>query len=255
MATTRKTARPADAAIHITQLKKGSLRVRVIGQTPLMQNRMSAKVMQGLLVGSAKKTKAEKAAIKHHPVEEYRSAMELMKDGPTAIGLRVVALKTAMCTAALETAGITKTASQRLLFMPGELTALYGTPQLDMRIVRSADMNRTPDVRSRPIFPKWGAEFDIEFVSPQLSAQSVAALLYNAGILIGIGDGRQEKGKLGYGGFRMIPDDVIDDEWSELVAEHARPAQEAAIVAPEFFNDETESLFDFYMEETQRRAA
>jgi hypothetical protein len=253
--TVKKTAKPISPEIKITPLKRGSVKLRIIGTTPLMQNSMSAKTMQGLLVGTNKKTKAERAEIKHHPLEEFREAAELMRDGPTAVGLKVVAVKAAMCTAALETAGLTKTSAQRLLFMPGELTAVYGTPQLDMRIVRSADMNRTPDVRSRPIFPKWGSEIDIDFIAPQLSASGVMTLLHNAGILIGVCDGRQEKGKLSYGSFRVILDDEKDAEWSELVAQHGRPAQEKAFANPEFFNEETKALYEYYEDELVRRAA
>ncbi len=251
----KKVAKIINPEIRITPLKRGLVRLRIIGTTPLLQNSMSAKTMQGLLVGTAKKTKAERVEIKHHPLEEFREAAETTKEGPTAVGLKVVAVKAAMCTAALETAGLTKTSAQRLLFMPGELVPVYGTPQLDMRPVRSADMNRTPDIRSRPIFPKWGAEIDIEFIAPQLSASGVMTLLQNAGILIGVCDGRQEKGKLSYGSFRVILNDELDDEWSELVSKHGRPTQEKAFANPEFFNDETKALYEFYEEEVVRRAA
>ncbi len=241
--------------IVVPALRRGIVKLRIIGQTPMFQNRMAAKAKQQLLVGGRKKTAADRAQIKHHPVAEFRDSLEQMREGPTALGLRVVAMKAAMCTAALETSGITKTSAQRLLFMPGDLTALYGVPQLRMDVVRSADINRTPDVRTRAFLPKWGAEIEIHHVLPQLPVSSVVTLACNAGVLVGLGDFRQEKGKGAFGSFRVITADTQDDEWDELVADHGREAQLAAIDEPEYADEDTAELMEFFFGEQKRRAA
>ena len=245
----------AETSIHVPVLKQGIAKLRIIGTTPMFQNRMANKATHSLLVGSKKKTLAEKALIKHNPPDEYRNSAEKVRDGPTALGLRVVAVKAAMCTAALETAGITKTSSQRLLFMPGDLTPLYGIPQLRMDIVRSADINKTPDVRTRCFIPKWGAEIEIKYITPQLSIASVVALLCNAGVLVGVGDFRQEKGKGSFGSFRVLGEGQEDHEWDDLVTNHGRMAQLAALENPEFANADTVELMEFYESEVKRRAA
>jgi hypothetical protein len=250
-----KKAATQNSEIHIQELKQGIIHLRIIGTQPLFQNRMSAKVKQGLLVGSRKKTKVERLEIKHNPLQEFRDSAEVISGGPTALGLRVTAVKSAMCSAAIETAGLTKAGTQRLLFMPGDHAALYGVPQLRMDIVRSADINRTPDIRSRAFLPKWGAELDIRFIIPQLTAGAVVTLLNNAGLLIGVGDFRQEKGKGAFGSFRVIGDGTMDPEWGELVRNHGRDAQEAALANPEPADDETATLLDFYLGERQKRAA
>lgn len=241
--------------IVVPALRRGIVKLRIIGQTPMFQNRMAAKAKQQLLVGGRKKTAADRAQIKHHPLAEFRDSLERMGDGPTALGLRVVAMKAAMCTAALETAGITKTSAQRLLFMPGDLTPLYGVPQLRMDVVRSADINRTPDVRTRAFLPKWGAEIEIQHVLPQLPTSSVVTLACNAGVLVGLGDFRQEKGKGSFGSFRVIGPEEQDSEWDELVAGHGREAQLAAIDDPKFADEDTAELMDFFFGEEKRRAA
>jgi len=243
------------AEINVTPLKRASAKLRIIGTTPMFQNRMAEKAMRSLLVGGGKKTGAEKKEIKHNPIEEFRSSAEMMLSGPTALGLRVVAVKAAMCTAALETAGLTKSGAQRLLFMPGDLTPLYGIPQLRMDVVRSADINRTPDVRTRCFLPKWGAEIEVQYIVPQLSAQSVVSLLCNAGVLVGVGDFRQEKGKGAFGAFRVLGEDEQDDEWDELTKHHGRMAQLAAIEHPEYADRDTHDLMEFYHGEVRRRAA
>lgn len=244
-----------DTTITIQPLKRGSVRLRIIGTMPLFQNRMANKAKQQLLVGGTKKTKADRVAIKHNPLSEYRDSAEILPSGPTALGLRVVAVKAAMATAALETPGLTKSSAQRLLFMPGEFASLYGTPQLRMDVVRSADINKTPDIRTRCYLPKWGAEIEVNFISPQLSVQSVVTLLCNAGILIGVGDYRQEKGKGGYGSFRVLGEGEDDEEWNDLVANHGRETQLAALSDPEYADRDTSDLMEHFHSEVRRRAA
>jgi hypothetical protein len=138
--------------------------------------------------------------------------------------------------------------------MPGDYAPLYGTPQLRMDVTRSADVNRTPDVRSRAFLPKWGAEIDIQYIIPQLSTASVVSLLCNAGMLIGVGDYRQEKGKGAFGSFRVIGPGEQDDEWDELVTNHGREAQEAALDSPELADNETAELMEFFEQERKRRS-
>lgn len=241
--------------IIVPALRRGVVKLRLIGETPMFQNRMAAKAKQQLLVGGRKKTAADRAVIKHHPLVEFRDSLERIGDGPTALGLRVVAMKAAMCTAALETAGITKTSAQRLLFMPGDLTPLYGVPQLRMDVVRSADVNRTPDVRTRAFLPKWGAEIEIHHVLPQLPISSVVTLACNAGVLVGLGDFRQEKGKGAFGSFRVITADTQDDDWDDLVTNYGREAQVAAIDSPTYADNDTAELMEFFFGEEKRRAA
>ncbi len=245
----------AEAEIHVTPLKRGMTRLRIIGETPLFQNRMAAKAMQQLLVGGRKKTKADKAQIKHHPLQEFRNSAEILPSGPTALGIKVTAVKGAMCTAALETAGLTKTSSQRLIFMPGDFAPLYGVPQLRMDVTRSADINRTPDIRTRAFLPKWGAEIEIQFITPQLSVLSVVTLLCNAGVLVGVGDFRQEKGKGAFGSFRVITPDEDDPGWEDRITTPGRDAQEAALANPEYADADTADLMEYFFSEQQRRAA
>lgn len=250
-----KKKEPQTTEITIPPLQRGAVTLRIIGTTPMFQNAMSAKAKWQLLVGSQRKGKADRAAIKHHPLEEFRDSAEILPAGPTALGLKVTAVKGAMTTAALETPGMTKTGAQRLLLMPTDFVPLYGTPQLRMDVVRSADAKKTPDIRSRVFLPIWGAEIDIRYVVPQLSVTAVTTLLCNAGVLAGVGDFRQEKGKGSFGSFRVITSDEPDPEWDELVAHHGRSAQEAALADPEYADGDTADLMAFYESEVKRRAA
>ena len=243
-----------DPIVSISQVERRGIKFRIVGTTPLYLNAMSEKVRQELLVGGRKKTAADKIKVKHNPIEEFRASAYIQEEGLTKLGFPMVGLKAAMCDAALETPGITKSSIQRLVWVPDGLANIYGIPRLKMDVVRSADMKRTPDVRTRCFIPHWGAEIEVAYVSPNIDALSVVALLNNAGVMIGIGDFRQQKGKGSYGSFRVLGDGDQDEEWDEL--EHqGRLAQEAAMLHPECADLETQKLFDFCEEEIARRAA
>ena len=78
-----------------------------------------------------------------------------------------------------------------------------------MAIVRSADMNRTPDVRTRAILPRWACQITISYAIPLLKEAQITNLLAAAGFTVGIGDYRQEKGKGSYGQYSLVaPDDA-----------------------------------------------
>lgn len=254
MAKTPKTTETS-ANVTIPALTQHSVKLRIVGTTPLFMNRMAEKARQTLFLGGGKKTTAEKANLKHDPYAEFRAAAHRMNDGSAFFGFPVVGLKAAMAEAAIETAGVKKSSIQRLLFLPGEMVPIYGIPKLRLDVVRSADIARTPDIRSRPYFERWGAEVEIRFVAPQLTRVDVATLLSNAGAIIGIGDYRQAKGKGNYGLFRVLDAVSPDPEWDDLTQNAGRAVQEEAFNNPSFANAETAELMAIYDTAAARRAA
>jgi hypothetical protein len=242
--------------LHIDALKQGRVTLTLIGTTGFYFNAMSVKAKRTLLTGGGKKTAAEKKELKHDPEMEYRDSVYRMQSGETLLSFPAPGVKGAMATAALETAGVTKSSVQRLIFLPEQRIRMWGKPYLKMDVVRSADMNKTPDVRTRAFLPRWVAEVDIAFVTPTLSAHSIVSLLSNAGVIVGIGDFRQEKGRGSYGCFAVAGPDGGD--WADYIAEikrEGRAVQEEALQNPEYADDDTMELMDMLMDERQRRAA
>lgn len=242
--------------LQIDALKQGRVTLKLIGTTPLYFNAMSAKAKRTLLIGGGKKTAAEKKELKHDPEQEFRDSVYRMAEGPTLLAFPAPGVKGAMATAALETPGVTKTSVQRLIFLPEQRIKVWGRPYLKMDVVRSADMNKTPDIRTRAFLPRWCAEVDIAFVTPTLSTHSVVSLLANAGVIVGIGDFRQEKGRGSFGTFSVAGDDPGEhaDLWAELMQE-GRAVQDKALASPQFADDETADLMALLFEERARRAA
>lgn len=210
----------------------------LLGSTGLFCHRMSAKAKQQLMLGGRKKTAAERLELKHDPRAEFRSSMHVIPGtfDDTDVVFPAMALKSAMATAALVVAGVKKTDVQRLIYLPEEMVPIYGVPRLRMDITRSADINRTPDVRTRAFFPEWATQVRVMFTRPQLSVNAVAALLQNAGLVCGIGDFRQEKGKGSFGTFSIVPSEALPESLLDI------DAQRAAIETPQPANIESAEL-------------
>lgn len=243
--------------LHIDELKRGRVTLRMIGQTPLYFNAMSAKAKRDLLIGGGKKTAAERVQLKHNPEQEFRDSVYRMQSGATLLGFPAPGVKGAMATAAIETNGVKKTEVNRLIFMPEQRIKIWGKPFLKMDVVRSADINKTPDVRTRAFLPEWCAEVDIAFVTPRLSVHAIVSLLTNAGVIVGLGDFRQEKGRGSYGTFSVHGTDM-DDETSEVwkhITAQDRDVQAAALEHPECADDETADLMAMLQQERIKRAA
>ena len=239
-----------DDTIVVESLKRQTGVFTIRGMTGMYTHRMSAKAKHQLMVGGRKKTTAEKQVIKHNPYEEFLESMHV-EEGfheNSHVMFPAMAIKAAMATSALVTAGITKADVQRLIYLPDEMIPLFGTPKLRMDITRSADINRTPDVRTRAYFSDWATQVRITWIEPQLNARAVASLLNNAGLICGIGDYRQEKGKGNYGTFEIIDAEDIPDELLDA------DAQWEAIQNPMPDNLESRTLLKQYDEEVISRS-
>ena len=254
MATKKETAETKGVTIEVRKVDKETITALVRGNTPFVCNAMNAKVMRDLLDPPPKKTKAEQElTIKHDPVEEYRrSAYRSMEnDGPTRILFPAAGFKKAMASAALELPGVKKAQIGRLCWVEGVMVPIYGIPQMWMTVTRMANPAKTPDVRTRAIIPEWAAIIRVSFVKPNLRRTPVMNLLASAGVFIGVGDGRPEKGAMTFGQFETVKDS--DEAHRRIVETGGREAQDNALENPTFFDQETADLFGWWKENTKER--
>lgn len=238
--------------IEVEPLRVGKVTVWLKGRTPLIFNRLAAKARRELLCPRGRKTTAEKQqTLKHDPRAEYVDSMGKRhgKVGKTRLVMPSPAFKGAMATAALETKGTNKTQIGRLVWVEGYSCDVYGVPELFMAVVRSADINKTPDIRTRAIIREWCVPVTIQYVKPQITDKAIMQLLANGGIIVGVGDFRQEKGKGNFGQF----DVVTEAQCKEIVKNGGMKAQDAAIKNPAMFDSDTEELFGWFEGEVDRR--
>ena len=248
------TAKDNGTEIQIMEVVKGQIEFCILGTSPLIMNRMSQKVWFELLAPKGKKNAAEKAStMKHDPIKEFRDSAYTISDpnAPTLLAILPTSFKRAMGTAALDTPGAKKAQIGRLVYIEGEQLPIYGVPKVFMAITRSADMNKTPDVRTRAILPEWACRLKITFTKPILREQSIANLLAAAGFQSGVGDWRQEKGSGSYGSFKLVSAD--DADFLRIVSTQGRAAQQHALDKPVAHNDETDEMLAWFDVELSKR--
>jgi hypothetical protein len=236
-----------DAEISVLEITQSDIEFCVLGTSPLIFNRMSEKAKRELLLPKGRKTKADRSqSLKHEPVEEFRASVYRRIDdgGPTRLVFPSTAFKGAMAAAALDLPGARKSEIGRLVYVVGDKVDIYGVPKLLMSVVRSADPNKTPDIRTRAIVAEWACRVRVRFVMPRLREQTVANLLAASGVTVGVGDFRQEKGKGSYGQFSLVG--AEDADFARIVAAGGREAQDDGLARPEPYDLETEELLSWF---------
>jgi hypothetical protein len=245
-----------EVEIDILKITRERWTVCVLGTTPLYNNRLSDKVKRELLLPSVKKNNAARAAtLKHDPMAEFRdSPYMLLREGdtaPTLIAHLAAAFKAGIAGAARDIPGTSRAQIDRLLTVEGNRIPIYGIPHLAMDPVRSADMNRTPDIRTRCVLPEWCCRITVSFQTPLLKQSVVSMLLGMAGQTQGIGDWRNEKGSGNFGSYEIVDEDNAD--FQRIMATGGRAVQLAAMKNPAFFGEDTEEHYSWYTEEVKRR--
>lgn len=249
-----------DGPIVIVTPERESIEVFAIGTMPKIFNAVSEKAKRELLLPSGPKNRAAReASLKHDPMIEYRNSVyRFIEDAEeTRLYIPAIAFKAALLSAALRTPGVAKTEIGQLLYVRSLLAnkpdfiPIYGLPEMSMMVVRNSDISRTPDIRTRAVLPAWACRFRLVFTKPLLNASTCVNLLATAGMICGVGDFRQEKGKGSYGQFELVaPDDQL---WREIATNGGRDAQDAALEDPEFYDHETASLYAWFNDELKRR--
>jgi hypothetical protein len=240
---------------EVTSLNAGEIEVCVIGRSPLIFNAMSLKAMQALLLPERKTRSQQAATLKHDPLQEFRDSVYRSRDevnSLTRLEFPAPACKGVLRECAVDLPSeVTKAKIGRLTWVEGYRVPVWGVPQLIMSGVRNSDINHTPDVRTRAILPEWAIRVSIRYIKPMITERVLSALLQFGGMTIGLGDWRQQKGSGSFGQFELC--DEKDPRFERIVATGGREAQDRALEDPEFFDFESERLFDWFYDEIKRR--
>lgn len=249
-------AKQASTEIEVVTLKQEEVVFYILGTTPFYCNKVAEKARRELLMPRGRMTTAQKSQnLKHDPITEYRNSPYLRKDdvvGPTRIMMKATAIKGAIAQAAIDMpTAVAKSQINRLTYVVGDYIPMFGLPRLNMDITRSADMAKTPDIRTRARIDRWASMVTMRYTLPMLNGQSVGTLLAAAGMIIGIGDFRQEKGKGNFGLFEIVS--KTDKRWLDIVAEGSTKQQDEALADPICSDAESEDLLAWFHEERLRR--
>jgi hypothetical protein len=245
-----------DKNIGIQTVSLALLTCRLLGTSALVMNRMAKKAREHLLWPPRRVNRAGREAVqKHNPPVEFNDAIYRCRDSnaPTLVHIPNGAFKKAMAQAAIDVAGASKAEIGRLVQVVDPIVHVYGIPYLYMDTVRQAGISRTPDIRTRALFKQWAVELTIRYVRTNIREQDIANLVANAGILVGVGDGRVEKGTFANGQWEVVQGD--DRTWHDIVAKQGRAAQIAAMEKMECSDLDSEELLSWYQTEVIRREA
>ena len=118
-------------------------------------------------------------------------------------------------------------------------------------VVRSADINKTPDIRTRCIVPRWACKVEVTYTTPVLNATVISSLFATAGYTMGVGDWRPQKGSGTFGRWKIV--EANDKEYLDIIKTGGADAQQKALDDPDSYDDETDELLSWYDVEVRRR--
>lgn len=212
---TLKDRRPTveDAAhLVITPPQIRTLRVKMVGTSPYVQNAFSNKARAQMHEGQAAGDKA-KSRTKRAP-KDFQAAYEgACHKVDNWYGIPANGIRAAMI-AACRVAGYAMTRAKMAVFVQADAFDALGTPLV--KITRGAPRyvehpvrndNGGVDLRARPMWDVgWEAVVSVQFDADQFAPSDVANLLMRAGTQVGIGEGRAfSKDSVGQGwGFFTI---------------------------------------------------
>lgn len=198
--------------VVISAPKFETLALKIVGVSPYMQARFSAKAMQAMaskmVAGSTAQGKKVRTARDFDA--DYKGAMYISDKGWN--GINAACIRNA-CISACRIVGFKMTIAKLSIFVEADgldhydgtpLIRLNGTPERVDMVTRNA--TGVADIRVRPLWREWDCDLRIRYDADQFTASDVVNLLSRAGMQVGIGEGRPDSKSsagLGYGMFRV----------------------------------------------------
>lgn len=181
--------------IELPELKRQSVQIRLIGDSPLIVHRFGEKARKMMLDKQMGKAKSGKEA--KNPEADYEESMYRTEDGLP--GFPAIAFKAAAVNAAND-AGIQKTLARRAFHVSGEIIPIEGLPSMREDVVRIA--MGTADIRHRAEFKRWAVTLDVTYNAGIISLEQLINLFQISGFGVGVGEWRPERNGT-YGTFHV----------------------------------------------------
>ena len=168
------------------------MRLRLIGDSPLICHRFSEKAKKQMLDKQMKKATNAKAA--KDPTQDFKDSLYHLPGGKH--GFPAVAFKAAAVTACTSVGSIKKTAARQAFHVWGangsqDMVVVEGKPTMREDTVKIG-MGIT-DLRYRGEFRKWAAEIIVRYNSSFISPEQLVHLFNTAGFAVGVGEWRPER--------------------------------------------------------------
>lgn len=190
---------PAAVKVELPRLNLQMLRVRVVGDSPLICHAWSEKakaMMLGKQMGTANAGKEKKV-----PERDFMDSLYWLTERPDANSFEVpadarfsfpaVAFKAAATDACRFVDGIKMTHVRGAFHIIGDQIEIVGRPEPREDMVRVG--MGTADIRYRAEFKTWSAELPIRYNANALTAEQIVNLINVGGFGVGIGEWRPDR--------------------------------------------------------------
>ena len=205
-------------SIQLSDIQKKILKVRVIGDTALIEHKWSEKAKKEMLDKQmGKKTKVKELK---NPVRDYADSIYYVGDVPEILqnvpddidfetaqaaidkaqyGFPASAFKECALSAGFQQGIIPKKTTARGAFriigdqQDGEMVTIHGDAHMREDMVRIGGISKVADIRYRGEIRNWYADLVIEYIDT-FTPDMIVALLNIGGLCNGIGEWRNEKG-------------------------------------------------------------
>ena len=175
-----------DMAVSPERIDLRRIKVKIVGDSPLIVHAWSHKAKQMILDKQMKKgTQAKEAK---DPERDYFDSLYHLPDGGhgfPSVGVKAAAIRGA------KALGMVMTDARSAFHIEGDLLKITGDPRMREDMVRVS--GGTADVRYRGEFPEWAIELLISYNARVVSAEQLVAMLDAGGFGTGIGDWRPER--------------------------------------------------------------
>lgn len=206
----------ADSIIELPQLEIQTVKITVVGDSPLIMHKWSEKAKEMMLAKQMKK--ATQGRVAKDPDQDFEDSIHRMANGQP--GFPSIGFKAAAVTACTSIAGMTKVAARQAFHIAGDLVPILGSEPKKRQDMVRVGMG-TADIRYRAEFWPWYAPLEISYNRRALSIEQIMNLLNTAGFGVGVGEWRPERDGQ-YGRFHCATDEDDLASMDTLVQKPAR---------------------------------
>lgn len=189
------------AGIELPPLNIQTLKVTLIGDSPLIVHAWSPKALKQMADKQQKKATAGREA--KDPWADFCGSMYWLSERPekpteedveaARFGFPAIAFKAAAVTACTSIGAITKVAARQAFHVEGEMVEIKSPAPPSMREDVCRVGMGTADLRYRGEWSSWSIELLVKFNAGIMSAEQVINLFETAGFAVGVGEWRPER--------------------------------------------------------------
>jgi hypothetical protein len=184
-------------AIALPKLDIRTIKVRIVGDAPLIVHRWSEKAKKQIL--DKQMGVASAGTEPKNPENDYRESLYVIEPAKPGepfesgrFGFPTIAFKNCAVTACTSLGkSVTKVAARQAFHVIGELTEILGVPSMREDMVKVGV--GTADIRYRGEFTEWECDLLIRYNARVLTAEQITNLLNTSGFAVGVGEWRSEK--------------------------------------------------------------